>query len=87
MVKKNIMNMFIDGSCIYKLFLSANSTNSYSKIFIFIWSHEHYNRQDPQDKPFEYITMKRIQSDKHKLYTVEQKGYPPFLFNLNLKAS
>ena len=65
--------MFIDGSCIYKLFLSANSTNSYSKIFIFIWTHEHYNRQDPQDKPFEYITMKRIQSDKHKLYTVEQK--------------
>ena len=65
--------MFIDDSCIYKLFLSANSTNSYSKIFIFIWTHEHYNRQDPQDKPFEYITMKRIQSDKHKLYTVEQE--------------
>ena len=36
-----------------------------------LWSHEHYNRQDPQDKAFEYITMKRIQSDKHKLYTVE----------------
>ena len=71
--------MFIDDSCIYKLFLS---TNSYSKIFIFIWSHEHYNRQDPQDKPFEYITMKRIQSDKHKLYTVEQKkkGLSPFSF-------
>ena len=60
--------MFIDDSCIYKLFLS---TNSYSKIFIFIWTHEHYNRQDPQDKAFEYITMKGIQSDKHKLYTVE----------------
>ena len=44
--------MFIDDSCIYKLFLS---TNSYSKIFIFIWTHEHYNRQDPQDKPFEYV--------------------------------
>ena len=67
MVKKNIMNMFIDGSCIYKLFLSANSTNSYSKIFIFIWTHEHYNRQDPQDKPFECV-LTFNQSDWVKKY-------------------
>ena len=85
--------MFIDGSCIYKLFLSANS---YSKIFIFIWSHEHYNRQDPQDKPFEYkinhlnISPRREfrvininyhfeESDTHQNYSIlHERRFPNF---------
>ena len=41
---------------------------------------EHYNRQDPQEKPFTFLKMTRIQSDKHKLFTVvqEKKGLSPF---------